>query len=346
MALIYALLAGLAVSAVSLIGLLTFFAGKDIHARVSHMLLALAAGAMLGNALLHLMPHAITLEQEWTRGAAQVHVHGGGATAHGAGHNHDVLPAKNAPVAKSAHEHNHDADEHDHGAAKHDDHDHGVAKHDDHDHGVAKHDDHEHDAANHDDHNPVATAPIPVHGHSHTGLWTAFLMLAGFVGFYAIDILLRSRIAKNGEKPEGYLAAFGDGIENFLDGIVIGTAFMLSIPAGIAATLTIFIHEIPLELGDFAVMRHAGFSKRKAVLTNLLSAALSLVGICTAFAIGSVVASFVFFGTAIAAGSLFYIAACILIPHVRKSSEDGGGFQYFLVSMFGLALMAAILLFE
>ncbi len=92
MALIYALLAGVAVSAVSLIGLVTFFTGKDLHARVSHMLLALAAGAMFGNAVLHLMPHSITLEQEWSRGAAHVHVHGG-ATAHGAGHDHDVLPA-------------------------------------------------------------------------------------------------------------------------------------------------------------------------------------------------------------------------------------------------------------
>jgi solute carrier family 39 (zinc transporter), member 7 len=301
MALFYAMLAGLAVSAVSLIGLVTFFQGKDLHARLSHMLLALAAGAMLGNAVLHLMPHAITLEQEWSRGAAHVHVH-------------QPAPAK-----------------HDHAAAPH--------EHHDHDADVHEHDDHDQPAA-------ASTDEHKRHGHAHTGLITAFLMLAGFIGFYAIDILLRSRVDKNGEKPEGYLAAVGDGIENFLDGIVIGTAFMLGIPAGIAATITIFIHELPLELGDYAVMRHAGFSMRKAIITNMLSALLSLIGIGVAFAIGSVVASFVFFGTAIAAGALLYIAACILIPHVRKSSENGGGFQYFLVSLFGLALMAAILLFE
>lgn len=171
-------------------------------------------------------------------------------------------------------------------------------------------------------------------------------MMAGFIGFYGVDVVIRGRIAKNGEKPEGYLAAFGDGIENFLDGIVIGTAFMLSVPAGIAATLSIFIHEIPLELGDYAVMRHAGFSMRKAIVTNLLSALLSLVGIGAAFAIGSMVASFVFIGTGVAAGALLYIATCILIPHVRKSAEESGGFQYFLVSLLGVGLMAAILMFE
>lgn len=301
MALIYALLAGVAVSAVSLIGLVTFFTGKDLHARVSHMLLALAAGAMFGNAVLHLMPHSITLEQEWSRGAAHVHVHGG-ATAHGVGHDHDVLPS---------------ADKHDHEDA----------------------DEHEHDAVK-----PLLGPEG--HGHNHTGLWTAFLMMAGFIGFYGVDVVIRGRIAKHGEKPEGYLAAFGDGIENFLDGIVIGTAFMLSVPAGIAATLSIFIHEIPLELGDYAVMRHAGFSMRKAIVTNLLSALLSLVGIGAAFAIGSMVASFVFIGTGVAAGALLYIATCILIPHVRKSAEESGGFQYFLVSLLGVGLMAAILLFE
>lgn len=299
MALIYALLAGLAVSAVSLIGLVTFFTGKDLHARVSHMLLALAAGAMLGNAVLHLVPHAITLEQEWSRGAAHVHVHGG-ATAHGAGHDHDVLPPK------ADHE---DADEHEHDAVK-----------------------------------PLLGPEG--HGHNHTGLLTAFLIMAGFISFYGVDVIIRSRIAKYGEKPEGYLAAFGDGIENFLDGIVIGTAFMLGVPAGIAVTVSIFIHEIPLELGDYAVMRHAGFSMRKAIVTNMLSALLSLVGIVVAFAISSMVASFVLIGTGVAAGALLYIATCILIPHVRKSSEESGGLQYFLVSLFGVALMAAILLFE
>lgn len=317
MALFYALLAGIAVSAVSLIGLVTFFTGKDLHARVSHMLLALAAGAMFGNAVLHLMPHAITLEQEWSRGAAHVHVHGG-AAAH---HDHEVGVADKHDHGVGADKHNHDAaDEHDH----------------DHDHDATKH---EHDAVK-----PLLGPEG--HGHNHTGLLTAFLMMAGFIGFYGVDVVIRSRIAKHGEKPEGYLAAFGDGIENCLDGIVIGTAFMLSVPAGIAATLSIFIHEIPLELGDYAVMRHAGFSMRKAIFTNLLSALLSLVGICMAFAIGSFVASFVFIGTGVAAGALLYIATCILIPHVRKSAEESGGLQYFLVSLVGVGLMAAILLFE
>jgi len=328
MTLIYALLAGVLVSAVSLVGLLTFFQGKDLHKRVSHILLALAAGAMLGNAVLHLMPHSITLEQEWMAGrGVQVHVHAHG-DAHAAkdAHDHDAVGGD--------HDHDHDAvvDDHDHVAVERD-HDH---------HATVREHDHDHDAA--------VPAPPSAHeehsGHGHIGLVTAFLMLMGFLGFYAVDILLRKRTNAQGERTEGYLVAFGDSIENILDGIVIGTAFLISVPAGVAATITIFLHEIPLELGDYAVMRHAGFSKRKALLTNFLSGLLSLVGILAAFVIGSMVGSFVFFATAVAAGALLYIAACILVPHVLQESQEGNGFQYFLVSLLGVALMAAILLFE
>ncbi len=291
MALAYALLAALLVSIVSLIGLVTFFSGKDLHKRVSHILLALAAGAMLGNAVLHLLPHALTLEQEWLseQSVATGHEH----------HDHD------------GHEH-HDHNGHEHATT-------GGAHVHNHDHG----------------------------GHGHVGMWTAFLLLGGMVSFYALDLLIRPKKGDDRkESSEGYLVAVGDGIENFLDGIVLGTAFLVSVPLGIAATVTIFLHEIPLELGDYAVMRHSGFSKMKALMTNFLSGLLSLVGVLVAYLVGSQVESFVFFATAIAAGALLYIAASILVPHVRQESQEGGGFQYFLVSLFGMALMAAILLFE
>lgn len=306
MTLLYALLAGLLVSAVSLVGLLIFFSGKDLNKRVSHTLLALAAGAMLGNAVLHLLPHAITLEQEWMSGrGAHVHVH----------HKHDADPSV---------------------STEHEEHGHAAAHEHDHDVPVSvptvspaeEHDDQEHA------------------GHGHTGLVTAFLLLAGFLGFYAVDMVMRQRTVKNGESTEGYLVWFGDSIENILDGIVIGTAFLISVPAGVAATVTIFLHEIPIELGDYAIMRHAGFSKRKALVANFLSGLLSLVGIAAAYFIGSLVGSFVFFATAIAAGAFLYIASCVLLPHVRQVGQESGGVQYFLVSLFGLGLMAAILLFE
>lgn len=327
MTLLYALLAGVLVSAVSLVGLLTFFQGKDLHKRVSHILLALAAGAMLGNAVLHLLPHSITLEQEWMSGRGvqvHVHVHGDETATAAPHHDHDAV--------KGEHEHDHEAVEHEH------------------DHDAVEHD-HDHDAVEHDhDHDAKVPAPTSTHdehaGHGHIGLVTASLMLLGFLGFYAVDILLRKRTNAQGERTEGYLVAVGDSIENILDGIVIGTAFLISVPAGIAATITIFLHETPLELGDYAVMRHSGFSKRKALLTNFLSGLLSLVGILAAFVIGSMVGSFVFFATAVAAGALLYIAACILVPHVLQESQEGNGFQYFLVSLVGVALMAAILLFE
>jgi zinc and cadmium transporter len=175
---------------------------------------------------------------------------------------------------------------------------------------------------------------------------TAFLLLGGFLTFYVFDNLMRHKASALGERTDGYLVWLGDSAENILDGIVIGTAFLISIPVGIAATITIFLHEIPIELGDYAVMRHAGFSRRKALLANFLSGLLSLVGIVFAYFLGTVLGSFVFFATAFAAGAFLYIAGCILVPHVRQEAESGGGVQYFLMSLVGVALMAAILLIE
>lgn len=320
MTLAYAVLAALAVSCVSLLGVFTFLGNESINKRVMHLLVALAAGAMLGNALLHLVPHSLSLESEWLKnnpGFVEVfHGHSDETEHDHDGHAHAADPHNHDHAIKHDHDHAHDG--HAHAADPHD-HDHAV-KHD-HAHG----------------------------GHSHTGLLSIFLVLAGFLGFLALHstMLKMSRSSETSRLTEGWLVAFGDGVENFLDGMVIGAAFLVSVPVGIAATLTIFIHEIPLEAGDFAVIRHAGFSRAKALLLNFLSGLLSVAGAVIAVIVGMAIPELAFFATPIAAGAFLYIAGSILIPHVRDiGKSDGRTFQYFAVTLAGIALMALILLLE
>ncbi|MGD9683275.1 MAG: ZIP family metal transporter [Candidatus Obscuribacterales bacterium] len=332
MTLAYAVLAALAVSCVSLIGVFTFLGNESINKRVMHFLVALAAGAMLGNALLHLVPHSLSLEAEWLE-------HNPGFVEIFHGHSHEAEPDHAIDVHNhSGHDHAVDADDHDHDA---DDHDHDA---DDHDHAVG----HDHDADDHDQ--AVGHDHDHAHGgHSHTGLLSIFLVVAGFLGFLGLHstMLKMSKSNETSRLSEGWLIAFGDGVENFLDGMVIGAAFLVSVPVGIAATLTIFIHEIPLEAGDFAVIRHAGFSRGRALLLNFLSGLLSVVGAVIAVIVGMVIPEVAFFATPIAAGAFLYIAGSILIPHVREiGTSDGRTFQYFAVTLAGIALMALILLLE
>lgn len=263
MTLVNALLAALAVSAVSLIGLLTFFNGKDLHKRVSHLLLSMAAGAMLGNAILHLLPSALALEANWLGGAE---------------------------ILEHAHEHG---------------------------------------------------------AHEHNGLLVAAFILVGVVVFHLIDLALRRKSESNTGSvgSEGWLVFGSDAIENFLDGIVIGTAFLVSNSVGIAATITILLHEVPLELGDYVIMRHAGFARWKALGLNFASGLISLLGVFVAVGVGTTLPVFTLIATPVAVGALIYIALCVILPHVRRVSE-GSKFQYVGAMLVGISLMALILLLE
>ncbi|MBZ0186605.1 MAG: ZIP family metal transporter [Candidatus Obscuribacterales bacterium] len=300
MAMLYAIIAALVVSAASFVGLVFLFRDKQMHSRRIHMLLALAAGAMLGNAVLHLLPHAFSLEPVW--------------------HNP-------APIVEVIY-----------------DHDHGV--------GVDS-GDHDHDRVFDKEH--AATPDAHSHGaHGDAGLYVALLLLGGMLAFYAFDLAIQRKSSDckdsggklGGVASEGWLVLFGDGVENFLDGFVIGTSFLISIPAGIAATVTIFIHEIPIELGDYAVLRHAGFSRTRALLVNFASGLLSVVGVVIAMLLGSTISWFTFAATPIAAGAFLYIASSILIPKLRRECADGNGLIYFGMSLVGVASMVLVLFFE
>lgn len=308
-----ALLAALAVSAVSFIGVATFSLTGDRLKKVINLLLSLAAGAMLGNALLHLLPHSLENAKHNPPAIVQV-----------------VQPKPTDTAVKV------EAPEH----VDHADHDHdGAAHKDEHDH------DHDHDAATHED---AAKDAHAGHDHDHSSLAIFALLLAGFLALFGLDLALLTRTHKDDEcvKPLGYLVMLSDGLENFLDGLVIGAAFLVSIPAGIATTIAIFLHEVPMELGDYAVMRHSGFSRKKALLLNFASAMVNVVGVVLAFTLGSALPGFSSIATPFAAGAILYLAATGLLPQIRMQGTSKQKASYFTMTLLGVALMALILLIE
>jgi len=146
--------------------------------------------------------------------------------------------------------------------------------------------------------------------------------------------------------PVGKLLLFTDGFHNLIDGIIIGVSFLVSIPIGIATTLAVVLHEIPQEIGDFAVLIHSGYEKKRALWLNFLSALTAVLGVSIALIFGSVAETFTLWILPIAAGGFIYIAVADLIPELQKTKEIKYSVLQILSVLFGILTMVALLLLD
>ena len=117
---------------------------------------------------------------------------------------------------------------------------------------------------------------------------------------------------------EHYLNLIGDGFHNFLDGGIIAAAYLVNIQAGIAATIAIAAHEIPQEIGDFAILVHGGFSEKKALLFNFLTACTAILGGLMTVYLSQLFNSLAPILISISAGGFIYIATADLLPTIAK----------------------------
>ncbi|PJE59674.1 MAG: ZIP family metal transporter [Candidatus Portnoybacteria bacterium CG10_big_fil_rev_8_21_14_0_10_44_7] len=149
--------------------------------------------------------------------------------------------------------------------------------------------------------------------------------------------------------PVGITNLFGDGLHNFIDGMLIAGSFLVSIPLGVATSLAVALHEIPQEIGDFGILLHAGFSRRKALLFNFLSALLAALGAGLVLWLGLLSAPFINFILGLTAGGFIYIACADLIPEIHKTHQEchpKHSFFQILAFLGGVGIMAALLLLE
>ena len=139
--------------------------------------------------------------------------------------------------------------------------------------------------------------------------------------------------------PVGKLMLIGDTVHNLLDGILIATSYLVSAPLGIATTVAVLLHEIPQEIGDFAVLIHSGYTRKKALIFNFLSALAALLGAAFVILLHAHVAGVEQVLLPIAAGNFLYIAAADLIPELHKETrpKQAGAQLFFMVA--GIVLM-------
>lgn len=138
----------------------------------------------------------------------------------------------------------------------------------------------------------------------------------------------------------GMMIMIGDTFHNFVDGVLICAAFMVDMQVGLVTALAIIAHEIPQEVGDFLILLHSGYSKRKAFLFNIGSSLATLVGGLIAYAGLSMVEHWVPYILSLAASSMLYVAVADLIPGLHKRTALRDTLLQLLLITLGVASVA------
>ncbi|OGI43865.1 MAG: ZIP zinc transporter [Candidatus Muproteobacteria bacterium RBG_16_64_11] len=137
----------------------------------------------------------------------------------------------------------------------------------------------------------------------------------------------------------GYLILVGDGIHNLVDGVLIGAAFLTDVHLGIVTSLAVVAHEIPQEVGDFAILLHSGFSRGKALAYNVLASLTTVIGGVAAYFALSLAQGIVPYVLAVAASSFIYIAVADLIPGLHQRVEGRATVQQVVLIALGVAVI-------
>lgn len=181
-------------------------------------------------------------------------------------------------------------------------------------------------------------------------LLVSMLIIAGILLFFMIEKFFHWH--HHGEDhahtvhPVGKLTVLSDGIHNFVDGIIIAASFLISIPVGIATTVAVLLHEIPQEIGDFAVLLHAGYKKIQALWLNFASALAALLGAVLFFWLGEGFEEWVVYILPIAAGGFIYIATADLLPELQKTKKIGYSLIQVVAVIVGVLCMFALTFLE
>jgi len=168
-------------------------------------------------------------------------------------------------------------------------------------------------------------------------------LLVGVMLFFVLEklVLWRHCHTHDCEVHDGSVVGVivGDSFHNFIDGAVIATAVMTSVPLGISTAIAVAAHEIPQELGDFAILLHSGYSRGRALLLNVLSGLSSALGAVVAFVAFDFVPTLRPYCLALSAASFLYVAMADLIPGLHRGRTDAASMRQILLIGAGIGTM-------
>lgn len=152
--------------------------------------------------------------------------------------------------------------------------------------------------------------------------------------------------SKEHHHPVGLMTLWGDGIHNFIDGMLIAGSFLVDVRLGIATSIAVALHEIPQEISDFAILLYSGYSRGKALLFNAISALAAILGAVVALIVSSSIESLSGWLLAFAAGNFLYIAGTDLMPELHKHTRLQSAVLQLLCMTVGIGVMYALLALE
>ena len=192
---------------------------------------------------------------------------------------------------------------------------------------------------------------LPQAFQSLNSLTVSFLTIGGLLLFFVLEKILRwhhcHEINCNESKHLIVLNTVGDTIHNLIDGMLIAASFAVNFKLGIVTSIAVLLHEIPQEIGDFAILIHSGLSAKKAVLYNLFSATSAFLGVFLVFFLGSKISSLSLYLLPITAGAFIYLSASDLIPELHRHDQKlSHSLLQLIFIILGVALMSLLAFLE
>ncbi|MBD3255801.1 MAG: hypothetical protein GF383_11960 [Candidatus Lokiarchaeota archaeon] len=194
-----------------------------------------------------------------------------------------------------------------------------------------------------------------------------FIVILGFVAFFIIErfiywfhghahqhedqlVCYTNRLegtegleSKKNIKSFVFLNLIGDGLHNFLDGVIIMVGFLSDFTTGIIITLAVLFHELPQEIGDFGILMYGGFTKQRALFYNFVSAMIAILGGIVAFILSGLVETFNLVFLAFSAGGFIYIACTELMPELLKQRNAKKSVVQTILFLCGLGLIISLI---
>ena len=178
-------------------------------------------------------------------------------------------------------------------------------------------------------------------------------ILGGILVFFVLEKIVHWQhchmpITKEHIHSFAWTNLIGDGLHNFIDGLLIASSYLVDFEVGLATTIAVLLHEIPQEIGNFGVLIYGGFSKGRALFVNFISALTAVLGAIVGLLLSNKVDGLENIFVALTAGAFIYIAGSDLIPELHK--HHTGDFVRAIAQLFvfvlGIGVMGLLLLVE
>lgn len=175
-------------------------------------------------------------------------------------------------------------------------------------------------------------------------------VMISIVGFFILERLFLSihhheddSVDKGSLRLPTPLLLFGDGLHNFIDGASIAASFLVNPALGIVTSLTVFVHEIPHELGDFGILLHKGWGRGKVLWFNVITGLTSIVGALLAYYLGNTFSGMVPLLLSITTGNFIYLAMTDLLPEIHHQSEKGQAVKNIVFFILGMVFVSVLI---